>query len=251
MQMSPSSFLSPEDCQRLERFLPKGLLAGASAGVVERATGCLAQLVLAHRVLPGQKIPMDDIAEQIGTSRTPVREALRLLETEGLVESIPNRGFIVRRMEPSEVAQLYEARRCIEPFVAGAACRKRTPAFLQDLRGLHGLYAKLLGGGGDRRRLGMLVDKAFHLRIAEQAGNAHLTALLGNMFDRLILTRPLEDFPLGRMGEAVKEHEQLLVQIEEGTPRAVEAAVARNIENGGAAILAHMQSTRELSFAPA
>lgn len=251
MQMRPNPALPPEDWQRLERFLPKGLLARADASMLERATGCLAQLVLAHRVLPGQKIPMDDIAEQIGTSRTPVREALRLLETEGLVEALPNRGFIVRRLEADEVAQLYDARRCIEPFVAAEACRKRTPGFLQELRTLHRIYAKLLAGSGDRRRHGMLVDKGFHVRIAEQAGNAHLTSLLGNVFDRLVLTRPLEDFPLGRMGEAVKEHAHLLAQLESGTPRSVEAAVARNIENGGAAIIAHMQSARELAFSPA
>ena len=69
--------------------------------------------------------------------------------------------------------------------------------------------------------------------------------------DRLVLTRPLEDFPLGRMAEAVKEHAHLLAQLESGTPRSVEAAVARNIENGGAAIIAHMQSTRELAFSAA
>jgi len=251
MQTRLTPALSADDSRRLERFLPKGLLAGADASVLERATGCLAQLVLAHRVLPGQKIPMDEIAERIGTSRTPVREALRLLETDGLVTALPNRGFIVRRMEADEVAQLYEARKCIEPFVAGDACRKRTPAFLQELAALHRIYARLLAGSGERRRLGMLVDKAFHVRIAEQAGNEHLKSLLANVFDRLILTRPLEDFPLGRMGEAVKEHAQLLAQIEGGNARRVEAAVARNIENGGAAIIAHMQSTRELAFSAA
>jgi DNA-binding GntR family transcriptional regulator len=95
----------------------------------------------------------------------------------------------------------------------------------------------------------MLVDKAFHVRIAEQAGNPHLTALLANMFDRLILTRPIEDFPLDRMSQAVGEHAEMLARFESGTPREVEAAVVRNIQDGGAAILAHMQSTRELAFA--
>jgi DNA-binding GntR family transcriptional regulator len=240
--------LSPQDFRRLDRFLPKGLAAGPGATMLERATGYLAQLVLGHRVVPGQKIPMDDIARHIGASRTPVREALRLLETEGLVTALPNRGFIVRRMEAADVRDLYEARRCIESFTAREAAQKRTDAFLRDLRALHRMYASLLGGNGDRRRLGMLVDKAFHVRIAEQAGNPHLTALLANMFDRLILTRPIEDFPLDRMGKAVAEHAEMLAQFESGTPRSVESAVARNIERGSAAILDHMRSTQELGF---
>ncbi|HZZ92222.1 MAG TPA: GntR family transcriptional regulator [Usitatibacter sp.] len=240
--------LPPEDFRRLDRFLPRGLAGAPEAGTLERAAGYLARLVLGHRVMPGQKIPMDDIAAHIGASRTPVREALRLLETEGLVAALPNRGFIVRRMEAAEIAHLYEARRCIESFVAREAFLKRSRPFLQELRALHRIYANLLGGGGDRRRLGMLVDKAFHVRIAEQAGNPHLAALLANMFDRLILTRPLEDFPLGRMGEAVAEHAHLLAQLESGTARSVEAAVTRNISNGGAAIVAHMQSTPHFSL---
>jgi DNA-binding GntR family transcriptional regulator len=241
--------LSPDALERLERFVPKAC-RHAQPTPLERATEHLARLVLGYRVAPGQKIPLDDIAAHIGTSRTPVREALRLLETEGLVVALPHRGFIVGRMDAAQVAQLYEARGCIESFVARESFRKRTPAFLKDLRSLHRIYTGLLGGSGDRRRLGMLADKAFHVRIAEQAGNPYLTALLSNMFDRLILTRPLEDFPLDRMGEAVAEHAQLLAQLESGTARGVEAAMARNVQNGGAAIVAHMQSTAKM-FSPA
>jgi DNA-binding GntR family transcriptional regulator len=241
--------LAPQDFRRLERFLPKGLAPAPDATPVERASGYLAQLVLAHRVVPGQKIPMDEIAGHIGASRTPVREALRLLETEGLVTALPNRGFIVRRMDATDVRHLYEARQCIESFSAREAARKKSDAFVRDLRALHRLYADQLEGRGERRRLGMLVDKAFHVRIAEQAGNPHLTALLANMFDRLILTRPLEDFPLDRRSHAVAEHAEVMAQLESGTPRGFEAAIVRNIQDGGAAILAHMQSTRELALA--
>jgi len=65
--------LSPQDFRRLERFLPMGMAPSEDATPVERAAGALAQLVLSHRVMPGQKIPMDDIASHIGASRTPVR----------------------------------------------------------------------------------------------------------------------------------------------------------------------------------
>jgi DNA-binding GntR family transcriptional regulator len=152
-------------------------------------------------------------------------------------------------MDATDVLHLYEARQCIESFTAREAARKRSEAFVRELRALHRLYTDQLGGPGERRRLGMLVDKAFHVRIAEQAGNPHLTALLANMFDRLILTRPLESFPLDRRSHAVAEHAEVMAQLESGTPRGFEAAVVRNIRDGGAAILAHMESTRELAFA--
>jgi DNA-binding GntR family transcriptional regulator len=240
--------IAPEDFRRLERYLPRGLADPASDNSVDRAIGYLAQLVLSQRLIPGEKVPMDAIAERIGASRTPVREALRLLETEGLVTALTNRGFVMRRIEADEVRHLYEARACIEAFVVRAAYPKRTRPFLQELRALHRIYRDLLRGNGDRRRLGMVVDKAFHVRIAEQAGNPHLTAVLANMFDRLILTRPLEDFPLHRMAEAVEEHEALLVAFEKGKARAVEEALMRNVQRGGDAIIGHMASARDFAL---
>lgn len=234
--------LSPEDFRRLEPYLPRGLVRGAADNLLDGAAGQLARMVLTQEINPGQKIPMDKIAEAIGASRTPVREALRLLETDGVVAQLPNRGFIVRRLDPGQTEELYGARRCLEAYLAEEAMRRSDPGFLRSLRALHGMYERVLGGPADRRRLGMLVDKAFHLRIAQQAGNGYLQGLLGNIFDRLILTRPIEDFPLGRMGEAVAEHSDLLAQLHSGTVRGSEVAMARNVQNGCAAILAHMRA---------
>ena len=241
--------VAPADFRRLEPYLPKGLASPASDNPIDRAAGYLAQLVLGQRLTPGQKVPMDEIAERIGASRTPVREALRLLETDRWVASLPNRGFVMRRMDAEEIAHLYEARGCIESFVVRAALERSERPFLQELRALHRIYADLLRGNGDRRRLGMLVDKAFHVRIAEQAGNPELTAVLANMFDRLILTRPIEDFPLNRMAEAVAEHAALLSAFERGSARLVDEAMRRNVQRGCAAIVAHMRHPRDFDFA--
>jgi DNA-binding GntR family transcriptional regulator len=242
--------VAPEDFRRLEPYLPRGLAVGPSALPTDRAAGYLAQLVLSQRLIPGEKVPMDGIAEHLGVSRTPVREALRLLETEGLVVSLANRGFVVRRMDAEEIGHLYEARACIETFMVRQAFARRTRAFVQELKALHRIYASLLRGNGDRRRLGMVVDKAFHMRIAAQAGNPHLAAMLANMFDRLILTRPLEDFPLHRMQEAVDEHALLLAAFDKGAAREVEEALRRNVQQGAAAIVAHMVGARDFRFVP-
>lgn len=235
--------ISQADFRRLERYLPKGL-AGDTGNPLDRAAGQLTRMVLSQNLHPGQKIPMDEIAALIGASRTPVREALRLLETEGLVASLPNRGFVVRRLDPEETRNLYEARACVEGFLAPTSFRRRDAAFLGDLRKLHRIYSQVLGGESDRRRLGMLVDKAFHLRIAEQAGNPHLAALLANAFDRLILTRPIEGFPVNRMKLAVEEHARIVEAFETGTAKSAVEAVLCNIERGGTAVAAHLAHMR-------
>jgi len=119
--------------------------------------------------------------------------------------------------------------------------------FLQDLRNLHQVYAQVLGSNSDRRRLGMLIDKAFHVRIAVQAGNPYLCQLLGNIFDRLILTRPIEGFPINRSEVAVREHERIVTAFAGADARAASEAVEANIANGSAAIVAYMAAT--LDFA--
>ena len=239
--------IPPEDFKRLERFLPRGFAARDSANPLDRAAGRLAALVLTQQLHPGQKIPMDAIAGHIGASRTPVREALRLLETEGLVTAVPNRGFVVRRLDPVETAHLYQARACIESFTAREAFARRTRPFLQELRALHRVYARVLSGTTDRRRLGMLVDKAFHVRIAEQAGNPYLTAQLANILDRLILTRPIEGFPVNRMALAVREHAAVLEAFEGADARRAADALVGNVDRGCAAIVAHLHELAAFS----
>ena len=237
--------LSPQDFRRLEPYLPRGMVPGAADSLLERAAGQLARMVLTQEIHPGQKVPMDGIAAAIGASRTPVREALRLLETDGLVCQLPNRGFIVRRLEPDETEELYGARRCLETFVIDEAMRRSDETFLRSLRRLHAMYERVLGGPADRRRLGMLVDKAFHLRIAEQAQNAYLRGLLANIFDRLILTRPIEGFPIHRTPIAVAEHGAMLAAIESGITKAARQSMVRNIDNGRAAIVQHLRGIRQ------
>jgi DNA-binding GntR family transcriptional regulator len=227
--------------------LPKGLLSNESSGTLERAAGQLVRLVLSQQLRPGEKISIDEIALSLGVSRTPIRESLRLLETSGIVRAVPNRGFVVARLEPEETQQLYGARLCLESHLAAGACAKISKRFLSDLRALHRIYAQVLGGKGDRRRLGMLVDKAFHLRIAEQAGNAYLCDLLANVFDRLILTRPIDGFPVNRMSLAVQEHEEILAAFERHDARAAADAVVRNIDNGSVAIVEHLRMLQEFS----
>ncbi|HTL76232.1 MAG TPA: GntR family transcriptional regulator [Casimicrobiaceae bacterium] len=246
--------LSGQDFQRLLPYLPFGLMLPAHADPIARVQGEFKRMVLAQRLHPGQKVPLDTLASNVGVSRTPVREALRLLETEGLVAALPNRGFIVRAIDANEARQLYEARVCIEGQVVPRALERSDDAFVRDVVRLNETYRRSLGDSPSRRRLGMLADKAFHLRIAGQAGNGLLVAMLANVFDRLMFTRPLEGFPAERMRDAMREHQAIVAGLREwksagkGTSRVV-AALTANIHNGGDAVVQYMREREALSVA--
>jgi DNA-binding GntR family transcriptional regulator len=251
MQVAAPIFLgvNATDSRRLQPYLPFGLILADEADALARVQGEFKRMLLAQRLHPGQKVPLDDIAESLGLSRTPVREAMRKLETEGLVSALQNRGFVVRRVGADETAHLVEARLCVEGHATAAALEQRTDAFIDELSALQETYARILAGSPVRRRLGMLADKAFHLRIAEQAGNPVLTELLANIFDRLIFTRPLEGFSVLRMPAAVAEHEAIVTAIRDGTRAQAREAVLRNIRNGGAAIISYLREMESARIA--
>jgi|SRR5665213_1442880 len=245
--MIPS--MSIQQSRLLEPFLPFGLALPPEADSIARAQGEFKRLLLAQKIHPGHKVPLDIIAGNLALSRTPVREAMRLLETEGLVRAIPNRGFVVREMDSGETAQLYEARVCIEGFLMPVAFRLRDAQLLQDVDALQSVYVAILDGSPNRRRLGMLADKAFHLRIARQTGNAFLIGLLTTIFDRLIFNRPLEGFPQERMQEAIREHASVIEALRNGTAAGARAALVTNIDNGGRSIIGYMRE-REAAETP-
>jgi DNA-binding GntR family transcriptional regulator len=242
-------FISPEESRRLEPFLPFGLASGPEADSIARVQGEFKRMLLALKLHPGHKVPLDTLAASLGLSRTPVREAMRLLETEGLVTALPNRGFQVREIHADETAQLYEARSCLERYLAAQALERRDERFMREMRDLQALYERVLSDSPTRRRLGMLADKAFHLRIAQQAGNAFLADVLGNIFDRLIFTRPLEGFPLTRMNEALEEHREILAAMRAGSAGKVRTAVMANVRNGGNSIIKYMREREAMRIA--
>ena len=147
------------------------------------------------------------------------------------------------------MTQLFEARRCIEGFAAADTAARRSRRLVNELSHLQATYEQVLKGAPHRRRLGMLADKAFHMRIVEQTGNSFLIGLLSNLFDRLIFTRPLHGFPLTRMDEAIAEHEAILTALERGSPEQARDAILQNIAAGSVSIIEHLKELEASSIA--
>ena len=232
----------------LSPYLPAGLEVGGQDGPT-RAVGAFKRMLLAQQMHPGQKVPLDAIANSRSLSRTPVREAMRRLEMEGFVLALPNRGFVVQHIGSEEMIHIFDARRCIEGFTMVTATEQRSKQFLQELIELQAVYARVLSGSPNRRRLGMLADKAFHMRIAERSSNPHLIRVLANLFDRLIFTRPLDGFPVERMEQAVAEHRTILAAMKRGDTDGARRAILNHIEAGSVSIIEHLKLVEQTALA--
>ena len=119
------------------------------------------ELILRYEVKPGQKLTQEMLADRLGVSLTPVREALRMLEKEGYVSPIPNRGFFVAEISLKEAEDLFELRETLERLSVAKAIKYRDHVFLKALDECTREYGRVVTEALTRERI--LLDQRFHL----------------------------------------------------------------------------------------
>ncbi|GAA3605496.1 GntR family transcriptional regulator [Flavivirga amylovorans] len=136
-------------------------------------------MIMSKELAPGQKIVQDKLAETLGISRTPLRSALQMLEGEGLIESIPRKGVIVKEFSDIEIVEIFDCRMALE----GTAVRLFTNhARPDEIKKLRDLFSPFLDGDIDHSAY-KNTDAKFHNMIMEGCGNGFLNRLFqqGNL----------------------------------------------------------------------
>jgi DNA-binding GntR family transcriptional regulator len=142
----------------------------------------LRRRILIGEFAPGERLIEDRIAELLGVSRNPVREAIRVLSAEGFVEVMPRRGAAVSRLSAEEAQELFDVRMALEGLAARLAARKRNPAANERLRTLLARSRSAVDTGDLLAVADMNTD--FHTAVAEAAGNAYLNLVVEPMLRR-------------------------------------------------------------------
>ena len=101
----------------------------------QKAYSIIKEMIMERKLLPGQKIPQEKLARDLGISRTPLISALKFLEQEKLVESVPRRGFFVRLFSKEEMVNIFELREVLEGLAARRAASKISDSQIAELRG--------------------------------------------------------------------------------------------------------------------
>ena len=143
--------------------------------------------IISAVILPGVPISDKHIAEELGTSKSPVREALIRLVDHGLVQADHNRGFKVREFTVSDVRDLHVVREALEVLAIGLASDNLDKQKIQTLKGLVDQYHELVESGSLEAFI--KIDEKFHLMIAQFSGNALLIKQLSSIHDQLAILR--------------------------------------------------------------
>ena len=138
----------------------------------EEATDRLRDLIVQGRLAAGIRLNERLLTTQLGLSRTPLREAFKVLATEGLVELLPNRGAIVSQMDPVRLGESLAVMGALEALAGELACRNATDAQINEIRALH--YEMLAYHARDDLGGYFKFNQAIHLKLVKYSGNAML-----------------------------------------------------------------------------
>jgi len=176
-------------------------------------------------LMPGARLRETELAARLRTSRTPVREAMRMLEADGLVVHLPRQGATVRLLDYSEVMELYEMRAVLESTAARLAARSASDLELAELAAIN---ADLAAAG--ETRVAYDLNRQFHLTLLDAAKNRFLVKSTQALQKTLMILGPSTLTEPGRARAAVEEHDRVLVALRRRDAVCAETEMRSHIE---------------------
>ena len=198
----------------------------------------LLDAIKAGRLKSGNRVREEDIAQSLGVSRTPVREALQLLQARRLIEMVPGRGLVVVELTTHQVMELYAMREVLEGASARFAAQHAMPGEIAIMRQLLDEFTTARGSPKKLAEINM----ALHRTIYEAARNRYTHEALNNLEDALSLRGHTTVMLPDRHAPADREHRAIVAAIESHDSEGAEAASRLHIREAQRARLAILAS---------
>jgi DNA-binding GntR family transcriptional regulator len=193
----------------------------------EVAVERLREDIVTGKLRPNQRLVETDIARQLMMSRTPVREALKLLEMQGYLSRLPGGGLIVTDHSPSQIRNLYEVREALETMALKLACQRATEEQIDRAADLHERMVEVV----HKRDTNQFIElnSSFHCELLSACGNEQLWSLLSIFRDHFFDRRLVRVFNNNDWRNMPKQHQKLLDAVRNRNPRLAENAVKEHV----------------------
>lgn len=187
------------------------------------------QAIIDGTFSPGERLMEIQLADEMGVSRTPVREAIRKLELEGFVVMIPRRGTYVADISIKDITEIYEIRTCLDTLAAGLAAERITD---EELEALNRLLVEIGQHIADNNMEKIVeADTAFHDILYQASRNERLRSIINNLREQLTGIRGRSMSYPGRLIETMEEHRTLVDSIAARDYERAQEAARVHIEN--------------------
>ncbi len=194
---------------------------------------------------PGERLMEIQLAEELGVSRTPVREAVRKLELEGYVIMMPRRGTYVADLSIRDINEVFEIRTSLESLASGLAAERITEEELERLQRLLVSIGTHIASG-DMEKI-VATDTEFHELLYQASRNQRLIGIISNLREQLTRFRTTSmSFP-GRLAATLEEHREIVEAIAQGDVKAARKTAERHMERSEQTLLASMEAMKKAS----
>ena len=203
-------------------------LSLAPRALYEEVAELMRQKIFARELEPGGWIDELKLAEQLGISRTPMREALKVLAAEGLVTMKVRRGAYVTEVSDKDLRDVYHLLSLLESDAAGVVAQEATDEQLAELQALH----QDLIAAVDEREKFFQINEQFHLRLLELADNRWRMQMVHDLRKVMKLNRHNSLFKQGRLSDSLREHQAIVDALLKRDAQASVACMRLHFANG-------------------
>ena len=208
----------------------------------EEAADRLRDLIVQGRLAAGIRLNERLLTAQLGLSRTPLREAFKVLATEGLVELLPNRGAIVSQMDPVRLSESLAVMGALEALAGELACRNATDAQINEIRALH--YEMLAYHARDDLGGYFKFNQAIHLKLVKYSGNAMLYNIYRQLNGNVRRARYMANLSKERWDAAVREHDEILSALGSRDVKRIKVLLSDHLAHKLASVLAALPAPK-------
>lgn len=189
----------------------------------------LRDLIVQGELEPGDRLNERLLTERFGISRTPLREAIKMLASEGLVELLPNRGAVVTSITRASALDMFQVMGVLESLAGQLACERATEQDIAEITRLH----ETMRRHHKRRELNeyFRLNQEIHQRIVECAGNSELSNIYRRLSVRLRRARYMANYSKERWDSAMAEHEQILEALIQRHAKRLKSLLAAHLDN--------------------
>lgn len=213
----------------------------------EELTQTMRDLIIHGTLPPGVKIPEKDLCDAYSVSRTPLREALKVLANEGLVVLEPNRGARVSQITQEDLDEVFPVMGALEALAGELACRNITDQEIEDIRLMHREMLE------HYRNLDLdsyfTANRKIHEALLAAARNNTLTTHYRSLSARVQRARYVANMTPARWAQAVEEHEEIMRHLQERDGERLAATLRRHLENKLRTVSQHLSQKADRRIA--